>query len=200
VLLRDLKGGTIVKSIIFLGVVIPLVVGGVLFRFIFDKDAGILNAFIRLVGLGAYARDWTFFTQTALISLIVGSIWLWTGFSMIVYSAGLQGIPTEMYEAASIDGTSRWRTFWRITVPMLKSSTFVVVTMTVLWELKVFDIVYVATYGGPGGASTTMSFDMYIQAWIALPHDYGSASAIAIILTLITLGFAAYMVNRMSKL
>ena len=165
VLLRDVKGGTIIKSIVFLGVIVPMVVGGVLFRFIFDKDAGIVNAVLRLIGLGGFARDWTAFASTSLISLILGSVWIWTGFCMIVYSAGLEGISMDMYEAAAIDGASRWKTFWRITVPMLRSTTLVVVTMTVLWELKIFDIVYVATFGGPGGASRSLSFDMYIQTF-----------------------------------
>ena len=197
VLLRDVKGGTIIKSIVFLGVVIPMVVGGVLFRFIYDKDAGIANAFLNLIGLGDLTRTWTAFPDTALLSIILGSIWIWTGFGMIVYSAGLQGIPVELYEAASIDGASRWKTFWRITVPMLRSTSIVVVTMTVLWELKIFDIVYVATRGGPGGTSDVLAYEMYNVAFYG--RNFPAGSAIAVILTLMTVGFAAYMVNRMSK-
>jgi len=198
VLLRDVKGGTIIKSIVFLGVVIPMVVGGLLFRFVYDPDAGVVNALLRLIGLGNYARDFTFYPQTALISIILGSVWIWTGFAMIVYSAGLQGIPVELYEAAEIDGASRWKTFWRITVPMLRSTTLVIITLTVLWELKVFDIVYVATLGGPGGASSVMAYDMYLEAFYS--NNLSSASAIAVLLTVLTFGFAAYMVNRMSKM
>jgi multiple sugar transport system permease protein len=197
VLLRGVKGGTIIKSIVFLGVVVPMVVGGVLFRFIYDKDAGVANAFLRLIGLGGYATDWTAFRQTALISIILGSVWIWTGFAMIIYSAGLEGIPQELYEAAKIDGTSWWKTFWRITVPMLRSTTLVILTLTVLWELKVFDIVYVATFGGPGGASDVMAFDMYLQTFYG--GDVGAGAAIAVLLTLLTFGFGAYMVSRMSK-
>ena len=193
-----MKGGTIIKSIVFLGVVIPLVVGGVLFRYIYDNDAGVVNAFLRLMGLGAFTRNFLVYPNTALFSVIIGSIWIWTGFAMIVYSAGLEGVPSEMYEAAAIDGASRWKTFWRITVPMLKSSTIVVVTLTVLWELKVFDKVYVATFGGPGGASSVLAFDTYIQAFQA-PFNLGAGSAIAVILTMLTLGIAAYLVSRMSK-
>ena len=197
VLLRDVKGGTIIKSIVFLGVVIPLVVGGVLFRFIFDKDAGVANAFLSLIGLGDITRTWYAFADTALLSIILGSIWIWTGFGMIVYSAGLQGIPVELYEAAEIDGASRWKTFWRITVPMLRSTSIVVVTMTVLWELKIFDIVYVVTRGGPGGASDVLAYRMYNIAFF--DGNYAAGSAIAVLLTLMTIGFAAYMVSRMSK-
>jgi multiple sugar transport system permease protein len=198
VLLRDVKGGTIIKSIVFLGVVVPMVVGGVLFRYMYDKDAGVVNAALRLIGLGDFTRDFTQFRDTALFSVILGSIWIWTGFSMIVYSAGLQGIPIEMYEAAAIDGASRWKTFWRITVPMLRSTTLVVITMSLLWELKIFDIVYVATSGGPGGASSVLAYDMYNEAFFG--HNLGTGAAIAIILTLMTFGVAAYLVNRMSKL
>jgi multiple sugar transport system permease protein len=197
VLLRGVWGGTLIKSIVFLGVVIPMVVGGVLFRFIYDKDAGILNEVLRQIGLGSFTRNWLAFSNTALISLIMGSVWIWTGFAMIIYSAALEGIPIELYEAAEIDGASRWKTFWRITVPMLRSTTIVVITLTVLWELKVFDIVYVATSGGPGSSSSVMAYDMYIEAFTA--RNYGSASAIAVLLTLMTFGVAAYMVNRMSK-
>jgi multiple sugar transport system permease protein len=175
--------------------IVPMVVGGVLLRFIYDANAGILNAFLRLIGLGAFARDPTFYSQTALLSVILGAVWIWTGFSMVVYSAGLQGIPDELYEAAKIDGASRWTIFWRITVPMLKSTTLVVVTMTLLWELKIFDIVYVAT---SGFASEVMSLEVYSQATGSQPN-YGAASAIATLLTIMTFGIAAYLVNRMGK-
>jgi multiple sugar transport system permease protein len=197
VLLREVRGGFIVKTIVFLGVVIPMVIGGVLFRFIFDKDAGVANFFLTLIGLGQHTETWYAFSNTALFSLILGSIWIWTGFVMVVYSAGLEGIPRDVYEASKIDGASRWTTFWRVTVPLLKPTTLVIITLTVLWELKVFDIVYVATFGGPGGSSTVMAFDMYLQAFYA--SDYSAASAIAVLLTLITFGVAAYVVSRMAK-
>jgi len=199
VLLREVKGGAIIKSAVFLGMVIPLIVGGILLRFIYDERAGILNGLLRVVGLGHLTRTWTAFPQTILLALILGSVWIWTGFSMIVYSAGLEGIPVELFEAAKIDGASRWRIFWRITVPMLRPATIVVVTMTLLWELKIFDIVWVIQQGGPGGASNVMALDMFLDAFFTLPPNFGTASAIATILTIMTFGFAAYMVNRMVK-
>lgn len=199
VLLREVKEGAVIKSIIFLGMVIPMVVGGILLRFMYHKDAGVVNAFLRFVGLGGVARTWTAYPDTALISLILGTVWIWTGFCMIVYSAGLESIPTELYEAARIDGASRWRTFWRITVPMLRPATIVVVTMTLLWELKIYDIVYVATFGGPRGATMVMAFLMYLDAFYTFPARFGTASAIATLLTLMMFGFAAYMVSRMAK-
>lgn len=197
ILLRDVKGSSIIKSAVFLGMVIPLIVGGILLRFIYDDRAGILNAFLRTIGLGDFTRTWTAYPQTILLALILGSVWIWTGFSMIVYSAGLEGIPKELLEAAKIDGTSRWRTFWRIIFPMLRPATIIVITMTLLWELKIFDIVWVIQQGGPGGASMVMALKMFLDAF--LNRSFGTAAAIATLLTLLTFGFAAYMVYRMAK-
>jgi len=103
VLLREVKGGAIIKSAVFLGMVIPMIVGGILLRFIYDDEAGIVNGFLRVVGLGHLTRTWTAFPQTILLSLILGSVWIWTGFSMIVYSAGLEGISVDLFEAAKIE-------------------------------------------------------------------------------------------------
>jgi len=196
-LLRGVRGGTVLKSIIFLGMVTPMVVGGVLLRFIYDKDAGVVNGFLRLVGLKDMAKTWTAYPGTALYSLILGSVWIWTGFSMVVYSAGLETIPKELIEAAKVDGASGFKIFKSIVVPLLKPATIIVVTMSVLWALKIFDIVYVATFGGPGGASTVLALEMYIDAFFKIPSNYGTAAAIASILTLITLGVAAYIVRYM---
>jgi multiple sugar transport system permease protein len=197
ILLRDVKGGAIIKSAVFLGMVIPMIVGGILLRFVYDDRAGILNEFLRIIGLGDLTRTWTAYPQTILLALILGTVWIWTGFSMIVYSAGLEGIPKELFEAAKIDGASRWRTFRRITVPMLRPATIIVVTMTLLWELKIFDIVWVIQQGGPGGASMVMALMMFLEAF--LNRSFGTAAAIATMLTVLTFGFAAYMVYRMVK-
>lgn len=197
IILRDVKGGAIIKSAVFLGMVIPMIVGGILLRFVYDDRAGILNGLLRIVGLGDLTRTWTAYPQTILLSLILGTVWIWTGFSMIVYSAGLEGIPKELFEAAKIDGASRWQTFRRITVPMLRPATIIVVTMTLLWELKIFDIVWVIQQGGPGGASMVMALMMFLEAF--LNRSFGTAAAIATMLTVLTFGFAAYMVYRMVK-
>ena len=197
ILLRDVKGGAIIKSAVFLGMVIPMIVGGILLRFVYDDRAGILNGFLRIIGLGDLTRTWTAYPQTILLALILGTVWIWTGFSMIVYSAGLEGIPKELFEAAKIDGASRWRTFRRITVPMLRPATIIVITMTLLWELKIFDIVWVIQQGGPGGASMVMALMMFLEAF--LNRSFGTAAAIATLLTVLTFGFAAYMVYRMVK-
>jgi len=183
VLFKDLKYNFIFKSSIFLGMVTPMVIGGVILRFIYEKEVGIVNAVLKF--LGFQTHTWTAYPETALLSLIFGSVWLWTGFSMIIYSSGLGNIPKEYYEAAAIDGATPFTIFFRITIPLLKQMTIVVVTMTILWELKIFDLVYVATMGGPGGASNVMALQMYFYAF--RQFNFQNASVIATLLMLLTL-------------
>ncbi|KAF2958387.1 ABC transporter permease [Thermotoga sp. Ku-13t] len=183
VLLKNVRGGSIIKSIIFLGMVMPMIVGGVMINFIFDRNLGIFNAFIKLFGI--QPKTWTAHPDTALLSLIFGSVWLWTGFSTVLYSAGLETIPKDLYEAAQLDGASPFKIFTKITVPMLKPITIVVITMTLLWELKVFDIVYVATMGGPGGASNVLALQMYLYAFRAM--DFNRSAVVAVLMTASTL-------------
>jgi multiple sugar transport system permease protein len=195
VILRNVKGNMIIKSSIFLGMVIPMIVGGVILRFMFDKDAGIVNAFLGLLGIST--KSWTAYPDTALLALIFGSMWLWTGFSMVLYSAGLGTIPKDYYDAAMVDGATPVRIFFSITLPLLKPITTVVVTMTILWELKIFDIVYVATMGGPGGASNVLALQMYFYAF--RQFDFNKASVVATILMFLTLAVAVPMIISVLK-
>ena len=194
VILRDVKGNAIIKSVIFLGMVIPMVIGGLIVRFMFDKYVGIIPSFLNIFGV--VPKSWTTYPDTALFSIILGSIWLWTGFSMVLYSAGLSTIPKDYYDAAKVDGASSIRIFFSITLPMLKPITTVIVTMTILWELKIFDIVYVATMGGPGGTSNVLALQMYLYAF--RQYNFTRAVVVATILMLITMIVAIPMI-RSSK-
>lgn len=196
VLLRGVKGGAIIKSMIFLGMVVPMVVGGVVIRFMYEDSAGIVNGMLRLMGLGSLTRTWTAFPETSLASLIIGTIWVWAGFGMIIYAAGLELIPGDLYESARIDGASRWKIFWRITIPMLKPSSLIVVIMSLIFVLRIFDIVYVSTLGGPGSASTVLGLLMYFDVFLNLPPDIGSASAIATFLTVMSAAVSVLLVRR----
>jgi len=197
IILRDVKGASIIKSVIFLGMVTPMIVGGLILRYSFEKGAGIVNAFFDLVGLESLTKTWTAYPDTALFALIFGSVWLWTGFSMILYSAGLATIPKDYYEAAKIDGAGPFKTFFRITFPLLRPITIVVVTMTVLWELKIFDIVYVATRGGPGRASTVLAYQMWLYAFSY--SQFNKGAVVATLLTFLTLIVTVPMVRYMVR-
>lgn len=196
VLLRDVRGGAIVKSAIFLGMVVSLVVGGMIMRFMYDEHAGIVNGFLRFMGLGGIVKTWTAFPETALFSLILGSIWIWTGFPLVIYSAGLELIPGDLFEAARVDGASSWSIFRRITVPLLTPSTIIVVIMSLMWVLRIFDIVYVATFGGPGESTTVLGLLIYFNTFYKIPPDIGRAAAIATFLILVSLPISIFLIRK----
>ena len=200
VILRDAYGGKVIKSIIFLGMITPMVVGGGIVNFIFDEHSGIVNGILRALGQDQWVRSWTVYPDTSLLALILGSIILWTGFSLILYSSGLSTIPQEWYEAAEVDGANSFQKFFYITVPSLRPVTITVVSMSLLWELKVFDMVYTATGGGPGGSSTVLALKMYTLAFRAL--DPNRSAVIATLLTVLTLAIGlilARSTNRMQE-
>ncbi len=197
VILDRVWGGAFIKSVVFLGMVIPMIVGGVLIRFLFDENSGIIPLIMRALGADLLGRTWTAYPQTALLSLILGSILLWTGFSLTMHAAGLSTIPKELYEAADVDGARALRKFFRITVPMLAPVTSVVIAMTLLSEIKSFDIVYAATLGGPGGSSMVLSLQMYFYAFRKL--DYNMASTVATVLTVFTLAVGIWLARRNMK-
>jgi len=198
VILKDVWGASFIKSIIFLGMITPMVVGGGIVRFIFDEHSGIFNAVLRGIGLDQFVRSWTVYPETALLALILGSVILWTGFSLILYSSGLSTIPQELYEAAEVDGANGFERFIHITVPSLKPVTITVVSMTLLWELKIFDLVYTATGGGPGGASTVLALRMYTLAFRAL--DFNKSAVIATVMTVLTLTIGAWLARTTRRM
>lgn len=200
VVLQDVKGASIVKSIVFLGMVLPLAIGGLLTTFMFDKDVGIVNVILRSIGFTSLADiSWPVHPETVLLATILTGVWMWTGFSMIVYSAAIATIPREYYEAAEVDGASPFRKFIHITIPLLKPATLIVVVMSLLYELKIFDIIFVATgiQGGPGGAANVLAVLMYRFAFRG--GNFNKASVIATFLTLLTLPAAIWIAKTSVK-
>src|SRR3989475_4425783 len=195
VLLQNVRGASFVKSLIFLGMVTPLIVVGVVLRFVLEYPIGVVPAFFGWLGIKSLDVNWLVTPNTLLVGLIFGTVWSWTGFSMVVYSAGLTTIPKDYFEAARVDGASEWQIFRRITWPLLRPVTLVIVTMTILWELKLFDIVIGATnqQGGAGGAADVLALQMYRFFFII---DYNSAAVVATLLTIFTLIVALLLFRR----
>ena len=195
--LRDAKGGSITKSFVFIGIITPMIVGGVILRYLYEGDVGLVPAFFGLIGIEELNRNWMTFTPTLLFGMIFGSVWMWTGFALIVYSAGLTTIPKEYFEAAKIDGASFFRIFTRITWPLLKPMTLVIVTLTILWELKIFDIVFAAVGagGGVGNAGDVLALQMYRYAFIDLRFE--AAAVVATLLTILTLVATVWLIRRL---
>lgn len=198
-LFRNVKGSSILKSFIFLGMVTPMIVGGIILKFLLEGGLGIVPSFFGLIGVDALHVNWLARRELLLLGLIFGSIWLWTGFSVVVYSAGLTTIPNDYFEAARVDGTPAFRMFFRVTLPLLRPITLVVIVMTLLWELKIFDVVFAATNpdGGPLGAADVLALQMWRYGFVQ--RDVGRATVVASILSLTTLAATLAIVRRMVK-
>src|SRR2546428_7980028 len=195
--LQEVRGAVWVKTAIFIGMVTPLVIGGIMMLYVFDGAVGIVPRFFDSIGIHALGNGWLQRPTTLLFGLIFGSVWLWIGFSLIVYSAGLTTIPKEYWEAAQMDGASAWQTFRKVTWPLLRPTTLTVVTMTILWELKLFDIVFAATNpnGGVGGAADVLALQMFRYAFMA-DGNFNDAAVVATLLTGLTLLVSAWMFKR----
>ncbi|SFB22535.1 raffinose/stachyose/melibiose transport system permease protein [Cohnella sp. OV330] len=167
------------RTIFFMPYVIAPIVIGYVFRAIYHPEHGIVNEALGWIGLGSLGQDWLNDPKWALFSIIATDIWRVAGFAMVVYLAGLQFIPKDLTESASIDGASYWRRFRHIVFPLLAASFTVNVLLSVIGSMKVFEMVMVLTDGGPG--YTTEVFYTYIRSTFSM-GQMGYSTAINLML------------------
>lgn len=172
---RPLRGVTILRTAYFIPVVAPLISVAMVWRWLYDRDFGLINYFFDLVGLPAVG--WLVDETWAMPSVIVMSIWKSLGYNLVIYLAGLQSIPRRLYEAAEMDGANAWQRFWRVTFPLLTPTTFFVMVVSLISSFQVFGQVYVMTRGGPGDATTTIVYYIYHVAFELFRMGYASALA-----------------------
>lgn len=170
----DVPGSTTIRSVIFTPVVVPIVVAGILFVWIFDTN-GILNSLLLNTGLVGSKIGWLSSAVLALPVVLVMVIWKRTGYYMVIVLAGLQSIPDEVYEAARVQGKSRWQTFRHVTVPMARSALVVVVVLGIINAVKAFAEVFVMTEGGPGHATEILGTYFYKQTFAFFNLGKGAA-------------------------
>jgi raffinose/stachyose/melibiose transport system permease protein len=179
-----LRGVSVFRAMIFLPQVIAMVVTATAWTAIYAPD-GVLNAALRAIGLKAVTRPWLGDFSTALPAVGLIGTWLEIGLCLVLFIAGVGQIPTELYEAARIDGAGAVREFFAVTLPGLRGQITVALTLTVIAALRTFDLVYVATHGGPGNATSLPAFEVYNRAFGT--GQVGSACAIAVVLTVVIL-------------
>ncbi len=179
---KPIKGRGFFRSSMFFPYVASVVAIGVVWNMLFQKDFGPINEFLKFLGF-VNVPGWTASTAWALPAIIIVSIWRNMGYYMLVYLAALQDIPTELHEAATIDGANSFQHFWKVVFPLLMPATFFVTLMLTISSFKIFDLIFVMTEGGPGQATTLISNYIYAQSFIS--EDYGVASAASMILFLI---------------
>jgi multiple sugar transport system permease protein len=173
------RGKTIYRTIFFLPTITSSVAVSMVWLWLLNGDFGIINVYLREL----FALDppnWLVNSTWVIPAIAVVAIWAGLGFNMVIFLAGLQGIPATYLEAAQIDGASKWRQFWNIILPLLSPTTFFVTIISIIASFQVFDFVYVMTGGGPGRASTTMVFHIYELAFVRFTFGLSAAAAVVL--------------------
>lgn len=171
------------RTAFFFPYVTSLVAIAVVWNMLFHPTMGPINQVLKHVI--ANPPGWTSSSQWALLAIVIVSVWRFMGYYMILYLAGLQSIPKELYEAASMDGANKWKQFLNVTIPSLRPTTFFVTIMLVINCFKIFDLVQVMTDGGPGRSTNVLVYEIYKEAFVNF--NFGYASAIAMVLFVIVL-------------
>jgi ABC-type sugar transport system permease subunit len=185
------------RTVFYAPAVLPLVAVGLIWGWMYNPNFGAVNTALRGVGLDHLAGGWLSSHTMALPAAFITYVWSHVGFPMILYLAGLQAIPRELYEAARIDGASRWHCFRHITLPGLAETHVIVLSLAVINGFKVFDLIYTMTYGGPGRSTHVLGTWMYFQTFQYYEAGYGAA--LAWIIAAIVLVVAVPYIRRMSR-
>jgi len=183
---QKLRGVTLFRTIYFSPAVTPLVVVAVVWSFLYNPGQGLINEFIKAISFGHLGPyDWLNNPGLALPAIMLLSIWQGVGFQMVVYLAGLQGIPESLYEAARVDGAGRWRQFWHVTLPQLRNTIIFVLIATTILSFRLYTQVEVMTQGGPENATATVVWYIVHQSIHNLRVGYASAVAVVFFLILL---------------
>lgn len=177
-----LRGVAFFRTVAFFPYITSIVAIAVVWNMLFSPDAGVINQFLTFLGVDN-PPGWTTSTDWSMPAVVIVGTWRYMGYYMLLFLAGLQAIPPELYEAARVDGASAIQRFWNVTVPGLRPTTFFITVMLTIESFKVFDLILVMTNGGPGISTLVLSQYIYRKGFEE--HDFGYASAVAIVLFLI---------------
>jgi ABC-type sugar transport system permease subunit len=194
---RGLRGTLVLRTIFYAPAVLPLVAVGLIWSWMYNPNFGALNILLKAVGLRALAGAWLSGYDSAFPSAFATYVWASVGFPMILYLAGLQSISREYYEAARIDGAGAFQSFRHVTLPGLRESHVIVLSLAVIGGFKVFDLIYTMTYGGPGRVTQVLGTWMYFQSFQYYHAGYGAA--LAWLIAAIILVIAIPYIRRMSR-
>jgi len=192
---RNLKIRGFLRTSFYLPAILSLVVVSMMWGNILQYD-GVLNALLTFMGFGSAVKDWLGNLGTALNSIILINIWSGTGFAAVIYLAGLQNIPKDLYEAAVIDGATGWKKFWYVTIPLLMPVVTINLFLNLVGNLRIFDIPYVLTNGGPGEATSTISLVIYNFAFRNQTYGYATAAGILFMLVIALITFIQLRITR----
>jgi len=191
------RGSHIFRSIFYFPAVLSLAVVGLIWTWIYHPDLGLANQLLDALGLKFLKRNWLSDPQIAIYPVILAATWNAVGLPMLLFLAGLQTIPSELHEAAKVEGAGPLQRFWHVTFPLLRETTLIVLAITSINALKAYDIIYAMTNGGPANRTQLLSTWMYFLTYNY--NEVGLGTAIAIVLFSITLIFAIPYIRMMTR-
>lgn len=191
---QKLRGMAFFRMAYYTPVIISMVVAGIAWKALYAND-GILNQLLKIIGFSA-GIPWLTSPQLALWSVMVVTIWKGLGYYMVIYLAGLQGIPAELYEAAAIDGSDGWQKHWDITLPLMRPYLLLVAVISSISAMKVFEEVYIMTQGGPLNHSKTVVYYVYERAFQDLEINYASAIGLVLFIFILILSLINLRISR----
>jgi raffinose/stachyose/melibiose transport system permease protein len=195
---RKIAGRNMMRAVFYIPAVFASITVAAMWRWIYNPTLGFVNQALTALGLGEWTQSWLGDPQFALGSVFVASIWQGVGFSMVLFLAGLQTVPEELIEAAKLDGANTWQRFRAVTIPALRPTTVVVVILTIINALKVFDLVVGMTGGGPAQSTQVLALWSYTQSFTN--HQFGMGGAVATVLLIVTLALVIpYMAWSMKE-
>lgn len=183
---RPLRGIHWLRVAYYSPVVVSMVVAGIAWRWLYAEN-GLFNQVLKATGLFPQGIPWLTSPHLALWSVMLVTIWKGMGYYMVIYLAGLQSIPQDLYEAAAIDGSDGWRRHWDITLPLMRPYLWLVAIISAIAATKVFEEVYIMTQGGPRNSSKTVVYYIYEQAFEKLEISYACTIGLALFLAILAL-------------
>ena len=188
-----LAGRNIFRSLFLTPMMLPPIVAAVIFKIIYIPDFGVINWFLGLIGIEGII--WEASVNTALLSIIIVDIWEWTPFMFLILLAGLQAIPLDPYEAAEVDGATKFQIFRDITFPLLKPAILIALLLRIMDTLRIFDQIFIMTGGGPANATETMSLYIYRHAFRF--SNIGYATAMSFVMLILTILISNFFISRL---
>jgi multiple sugar transport system permease protein len=177
---------------------LPLLVSASTWSWMLNSESGVVNSVIE--AFGGSQVNWLTSPQWSLVSVLIANIWIGIPFNLVILYSGLQNIPGEVYEAAALDGANAWQKFWRITFPLLRPVSAITLLLGLVYTLKVFDIIWIMTRGGPGSSSTTFAIWSYRLGFGSTLPDFSPAAAVGNLLIILALIFGIIYIRTQRRL
>jgi raffinose/stachyose/melibiose transport system permease protein len=193
-LVQKIKGANIMRGMFFVPYIMSMTIVGFIWKFIFSQG---FAALFEKTGMEFLNLSWLGDPKLAFYSIVFVGVWQSLGFYIVLYIAGLQALPTDVLEAATVDGATSWKRFFRITLPLLKPSVTICIFMSLTNAVKVFDIILALTKGGPGGTTHSATLDIYREAF--QNNNYGLGSAKALVFFVLVLLITQIVLKTMNR-